>query len=112
MGANEKSSVFYSRTKGEMENAVLNSQIKSTYILRPSLIKGDRNEKRFGEKMMAILMSFFDFFMIVGLKKYRSIKAERIAEAMVVLANEKPEIQLLDSKQIQELADHGGQGPM
>ena len=112
MGANEKSSVFYSRTKGEMESAVQSEQIPNTFILRPSLIKGDRNEKRFAEKLMAGLMTFLDLFMIGGLKKYRSIKAERIAEAMKVLANQKLKTQILDSKQIQEIADQGGIGPL
>ena len=44
MGANKNSRVFYNKTKGEMEQAVLNQQIKHTYILRPSLNK--RRSKR------------------------------------------------------------------
>ena len=109
MGANANSSIFYSRTKGEMEAAVLAAQIPTTYLLRPSLIKGDRKEKRPGEKITAGIMSFFDLFLIGGLKKYRSIKAERIAEAMIRLAEglHGSAPCTLDSRQIQELADAG-----
>jgi uncharacterized protein YbjT (DUF2867 family) len=107
MGANVKSSIFYSRTKGEMEQAVLQERLSYNYILRPSLIKGDRKEKRKGEKITAAVVSFFDLFMLGGMKKYRSIKAERIAEAMVKLANDRPDLSILDSGMIQKIADLG-----
>lgn len=42
MGANAKSSVFYNRTKGEMELALTNIGFKSLVIARPSLLDGDR----------------------------------------------------------------------
>lgn len=51
MGANIKSKVFYNKTKGEMEYDVLQQHIKNTYILRPSLIGGQRNERRILEKI-------------------------------------------------------------
>lgn len=105
MGANVKSSIFYSRTKGEMEQAVLGQKIKHSYILRPSLITGNRSEHRTAEKVTAAIMSFFNLFLWGGLRKYRSIKSERIAEAMIRLANNQSESMILDSKQIQELAD-------
>jgi uncharacterized protein YbjT (DUF2867 family) len=105
MGANTRSSIFYSRTKGEMEAAVLAENIPNTYLLRPSLIKGNRKEKRTGEKITAAFMSFFDLFLFGSLKKCRSIKAERIAEAMLRLANQPIGAKIIDSRQIQELAD-------
>jgi uncharacterized protein YbjT (DUF2867 family) len=49
MGADAKSSVFYNKTKGEMERDVLTQNIKNTFILRPSIIGGKRNEFRLGE---------------------------------------------------------------
>lgn len=54
MGANQNSRIFYNRTKGEMEGAVLDAKISKTHILRPALISGDREESRpaefFGKK--------------------------------------------------------------
>lgn len=56
MGANKKSSVFYNRTKGEMEQEVLNQAIPRTSILRPSLIDGERNEQRLLEKIGLVVL--------------------------------------------------------
>lgn len=54
MGASADSRVFYSRTKGEMEDALSDIGFPSLHIFRPSLILGDRNEKRFGEQMVRL----------------------------------------------------------
>ena len=52
MGANKNSSVFYNKTKGEMEYEVLQQNLKNTRILRPSTISGNRNERRTLEKIV------------------------------------------------------------
>lgn len=49
-GADERSSVFYLRLKGELERALLDLGIPSTTILRPGMLDGDRKEHRVGEK--------------------------------------------------------------
>jgi len=105
MGAKKTSSIFYNRTKGEMEEAVLEQKIKNTFILRPALITGDRNEKRAGEQFFAGMFSFFNLLLFGPLKKYRSIKAERIAEAMVRLANRPVDKSIIESGEIQLIAD-------
>lgn len=102
LGANIKSKVFYSRTKGEMEQAVLDQGIPHTYILRPSLILGERKEKRFGEGVGAVLLKLSHLFLIGKLKKYRAIKADCIAAAMISMANSLPELQIVNSDLIQE----------
>ncbi|MFA5418381.1 MAG: NAD(P)H-binding protein [Bacteroidales bacterium] len=89
MGANARSRIFYSRTKGEMEQAVLAKKIPNTYILRPSFIDGNREEHRSGEKMGMFIAKFIQPMMVGRLKKYRFIKAETIARAMIYLANKK-----------------------
>jgi uncharacterized protein YbjT (DUF2867 family) len=103
MGANSKSKIFYNRTKGEMEQAVLSQKIPNTYILRPSLILGERYEKRFGESLGAVLLKLTNVFLIGGLKKYRSIEADCIAAAMIQLALSKPPSGLVLSDKLQEL---------
>jgi len=87
LGANEKSSLFYNKTKGEMERDVLQQNIKNTYILQPSYITGDRDENRPMEKIFDVIFKIIQPLLIGGLKKYRSIKAETIALAMINLAN-------------------------
>ncbi len=105
MGAKKGSSIFYNNTKGEMEEVVLEQKIKNTFILRPALITGDRNEKRAGEKFFAAIFAFFNLLLFGPIKKYRSIKAERIAEAMLRLANRPVEKSIIESGEIQIIAD-------
>ena len=104
MGANAKSSVFYNKTKGEMGQAVLSEKIKHTYILRPSIIGGNRNENRPMEKIGIAIFKLLQPLMVGKLKKYRIIEAENISKAMIYLANEKPGLQIIESDKIQELA--------
>ncbi|MGB2761501.1 MAG: nucleoside-diphosphate sugar epimerase, partial [Maribacter stanieri] len=87
MGANKKSKVFYNRTKGEMEQDVLYQGIQHTSILRPSLIGGEREERRILEKIGLKVFRLIQPLFIGPLKKYRVIDAESIAQAMVNLAN-------------------------
>lgn len=100
MGADAKSSVFYSRTKGEMERDVLSQEIDHTYLLRPSLIIGNRNESRILEKIGAALFKVLGFLLIGPLKKYRAIEADSIAAAMIHLDNTKPSQQVFQSDEI------------
>lgn len=87
MGADETSGAFYTKTKGEMERDVQQQNIANTFILRPALIGGDRNEKRSLEKIALMLFKVIQPLLIGPLKKYRIIHAETIAQAMILLAN-------------------------
>ncbi|MCO4792400.1 MAG: NAD(P)H-binding protein [Bacteriovoracaceae bacterium] len=51
MGAKKDSFVFYNKVKGEMEEYIKGLELKSTYILRPSLLIGSRSEKRTSEEL-------------------------------------------------------------
>lgn len=88
MGANANSSNFYSKTKGQMEEALKKIDLNNLIIVRPSLLLGDREEKRLGEKIAKIAMRTFSFLMIGRLKKYKAIEAKQLAKAMIVLANQ------------------------
>lgn len=105
LGANARSRIFYSRTKGEMEQAVLDQRIPTTYILRPSLILGERNEKRFGERLGAFLLKLANVFLVGKSKKYRAIKADCIAAAMIKLAGSNHKDQIVNSDIIQEFGN-------
>ena len=105
LGSNPGSRIFYNRTKGEMEQAVLEQEISSTYILRPSLILGQREEGRFGESLGAVFLKVLQVFLQGNLKKYRAIKAESIAAAMIELAGSLPDKQIIDSDLIQKLGE-------
>jgi uncharacterized protein YbjT (DUF2867 family) len=103
MGANTSSRIFYSRTKGEMEQAVLGEKIPHTYILRPSLIVGKRTERRFGESVGAVVLKLANVFLVGSMKKYRAIEADCIAAAMIQLAKVRPLSGIVISDELQEL---------
>lgn len=86
MGANPKSSVFYSRIKGELEDAVAKLPFQKLFIIRPSILDGDRKEKRAGEKVGLILSRFLTKFI---LKVYRPTPVDLLASKMIRLSLEK-----------------------
>ncbi|MDO6808242.1 NAD(P)H-binding protein [Zobellia galactanivorans] len=104
MGANAKSNVFYSRLKGEMEEAVLGENIENTYLFRPSLIGGKREEKRIGELLFKQLMKVVNLVLAGPLEKYRSIKPETIAKAMIRVANGAYTTPIIESDKIKKIA--------
>lgn len=105
LGADKDSKIFYNRTKGEMEEAVLNQHIPYTYILQPSLIEGPRKEFRLGEKISIALFSLFSWAFVGKLKPYSKIKAETIAQTMLRLAiNPITTDNRISSQKIKELA--------
>jgi len=106
MGANISSSVFYSKVKGEMETAVLLQNIKKTHILRPSLIGGDRNEFRFGEKIAKVVMGLLNPLLVGDLQKYKMIHPEKIANCMITLANSENKQVIFSSDEIENISNY------
>ena len=102
-GANLKSKSFYLNLKGSIEKYVTDLNLKSVSILRPSLLLGKRNEKRFGEKFAQIIMPKISFFMP---SKYKAIKAEKVARAMLQLSNTDSEgVKIFNYKDIIDLSN-------
>lgn len=86
VGANSRSSNFYLRTKGELEDAVSVLPFKAIHIFRPSMLVGPRKERRPGEQAGIVLMKLLSPMLMDGLRKYRSIEADDVARAMVAAA--------------------------
>ena len=87
MGANATSKVFYNRIKGEMERDVLAQNLENTFIFRPSLIGGQRKERRVLEKIGIIIFKVIEPLFLGKLKQYKMIEAKTIAKAMINVAN-------------------------
>jgi uncharacterized protein YbjT (DUF2867 family) len=87
VGADEKSKNFYLRTKGEMENAVRKIYNGNLKFLRPSLLMGNRNEQRAGEKIGIGFMKMFGWIFTGKMKKYKGIPAKTVARAMIQATN-------------------------
>jgi len=88
MGADANSVIFYSKVKGQIENAVKTLTFRAIHIFQPSLLLGNRTEKRTGESMAQALMPKFSFLLVGGLRKYRPVAAADVAKAMVLTAQQ------------------------
>jgi uncharacterized protein YbjT (DUF2867 family) len=105
IGANASSTLFYNKIKGEMERDVLKEKIKNTFILRPSLIGGTRDEFRLGERIGKGLMSLLNPLMIGSLEKYKMIHPNKIAICMQKLAKTPKNKTIYSSQEILEIAN-------
>ena len=86
IGASAESKVFYSRIKGETEQALDKLGFDALHIFRPGLLLGERYEKRRGESIMIRLAPMLNPLMVGGASIYKSIPAEDVAAAMVAAA--------------------------
>jgi len=86
LGADDKSSNFYLRTKGRMEKKVAESYHGNLKFVRPSLLMGDRKEFRFGEKIAVVFMKAFGWIFAGQLARYRGIKAVDVARCLIKLS--------------------------
>ncbi len=90
VGADMASRTFYLRVKGEVEVALGKLRIPRLDILRPGLLRGPRDERRVAEKIAMAASPVADLLLHGAWRKYRSIRAERVAQAIIALAMEKP----------------------
>lgn len=105
MGADANSPVFYNRTKGEMEKKLKELKIPQIEIFQPSLILGERKDKRAFEDLAQNLAPKLGFIFKGPLQKYRPIKATDIATAMAKTSLQSKGGQFTySSNQIQEIA--------
>lgn len=82
VGVNPDSSVFYNRVKGEMERDVEKLNIPSIAIFKPSMLYGERNEFRLGEKIGIAFMKIISPLFSKN-SKFKGIESEDVANAMV-----------------------------
>ncbi|WP_413299198.1 oxidoreductase [Bacillus sp. 1P10SD] len=105
MGANPKSHFFYNQVKGEVEEALNKLELPSLHIFRPSLLLGNREEFRFGEKIAAKASYIMNLFMVGPLKTYKAIEAKKVAAAMAEVASfEATGVHLYPSQEIERIA--------
>ncbi|MHA3787551.1 NAD(P)H-binding protein [Flavobacterium hauense] len=106
IGADAESSIFYNRTKGEMQDAVLSENIPKVHLLQPSLILANRKDNRIVEKVAEGFMWLINPLLFGGAAKYRSIKALTVAKAMLWLANNDYKQTIVVSDQIENIGKH------
>ena len=91
VGANSQSRTFYLRLKGELENAIHSVGIDAVHIMQPSMLLGERKEKRAGENLLQVMMKLLSGLFFGSLRKYKAIHGRTVAAAMLNAAkkNEK-----------------------
>jgi uncharacterized protein YbjT (DUF2867 family) len=103
IGADAGSSNFYLKTKGEMEKAVREIYHGNLKFVRPSLLMGNRDEFRFGEKFSVAIMKGFGWLFAGPFKKYRGIYARDVASAMIKISDLQSDKMLYESDELQKL---------
>lgn len=90
IGANSRSRIFYSRVKGETEEAVAALGFPAFHVFRPGLLLGARSERRPAEAVFMALTPLINPLLQGPAKIYRGISADAVAAAMIEAAKTPP----------------------
>lgn len=90
MGANARSKIFYNNVKGQLEDYIQQLDLEKVSIIRPSLLLGERNEKRTLENATQNLYKKFAH-LVPSSFKYKPVTAEQVAHTMVEAARTQTE---------------------
>ena len=89
IGANKKSNNFYLKTKGMLEEEILNMGFDKVVIARPGNLLGKRDLPTPKEvKIYELIFKIASPLMVSVLRKYRNIKAESVANSLISSVNE------------------------
>tara|TARA_B000000565_G_scaffold25187_1_gene17232 strand:- start:1850 stop:2506 length:657 start_codon:yes stop_codon:yes gene_type:complete len=102
--ADPKSSGAYLKNKGDVEEELKSLNFLKLGIMRPSFLIGDRKEKRIGEKIGIFIFKLISPFFLGPLKKMKPINSEKVAKAMIKIANENLKKTILESDEIVEIS--------
>ena len=101
--ADHKNSGAYLRNKGEVEEGLKKLNFPKLGIMRPSILLGNRKENRVGEKIGIFVMKMFSPLFLGGLKKTKPIHSEKVAKAMLIVAQNDFQQTIFESNQIVEI---------
>lgn len=98
LGADPDSRIFYNRVKGEVERALASIGFASLTFVRPGLIAGSRDEFRFAERMLVLMLGAAG---PVLPRKWRVNPAPHIARALVDAAlDARPGVHVIGSERL------------
>jgi uncharacterized protein YbjT (DUF2867 family) len=105
LGTTPSTNNFYLQTKAKMESALESCGFKSLAILRPSLLLGERQEFRLGEKVAEKASSLLMPLFKGKFSRYQPIHADSVARAMLALTLKPSEgVRIVESDEIRRLA--------
>jgi uncharacterized protein YbjT (DUF2867 family) len=101
MGADAGSRIFYNRVKGETEDDLRALGYPGLVILRPSLLMGERAERRRAEEWAKRASALIGPLFVGPLARYRPIDGEVVARAMIRTAERDPRgVRVMESDEI------------
>ena len=105
-GANAQSPIYYNQVKGRCEQALLALDLLGLKVFRPSLLLGNRVEKRGGEVLFKVLIQAVSTpLKALGIPSFWSIEAAIVARAMLRVAmNENEGTVFYDAKAMVQLS--------
>ena len=101
--ADPNSSGDYLKFKGLVEEELKRLSFNKLGIMRPSFLIGDRKEKRLGEKLGISVFKLLSPLFLGPLKKMKPIQSEKVAKAMIKIANVNLGKIIFESDEIVEL---------
>jgi uncharacterized protein YbjT (DUF2867 family) len=86
LGASSASSIFYSRTKGRLEDEVRKLRFASLHIFQPGVLLGKRQEPRPAEALAAFFFGLAEKVKPGIFGKYSGMHVDQLARAMLMAA--------------------------
>ncbi len=102
--ADPNNSGDYLKFKGLVEEEIKSLNFEKIGILRPSFLLGNRKEKRVGEKIGIFIFKLLSPLFFGPIKKMKPIHSEKVAKAMIKIANENLGKTILESDEIVEIS--------
>ncbi|MFQ2124624.1 NAD(P)H-binding protein [Aeromonas jandaei] len=103
MGARASSPALYTRTKGEMEQALLAQSWPRLAIVRPAMLLGDRQPPRRSEQIFQTIYPLFRPLLVGKLARWRAIEASKVAHAMITLSRQPAGCEIVENEQLLRL---------
>ncbi|TCI25768.1 NAD-dependent epimerase/dehydratase family protein [Exiguobacterium sp. SH3S2] len=103
-GASLRSPFFYNRVKGELENGLKVFGFEHLIIARPSLLLGDRESFRLGEKAAEVVSRPFQPLLLEKVPNAAPIQALHVARALIMAGEEGQGTEVLTSGMMQRMS--------
>ena len=101
--ADPNNSGDYLKFKGLVEEEIKSLNFQKIGILRPSFLLGNRKENRVGEKIGIFIFKLLSPIFVGPIKKMKPIHSEKVAKAMIKIANENIQKTIFESNEISDL---------
>lgn len=104
VGASSKSSVFYLRVKGELEEGLIDLNFDRLSLFQPSMILTPTNRYGFSQGVTLKLWPFLKPILVGSLRKYRGIRVQELGRAIALnILNEESGVERLRWDEIKAL---------